>query len=55
MAQARKFTSLKAAHDWLIKRGYSLTDMHVWSNGKVTAWVSIQLGGIRPTFIVSEG
>ena len=55
MAKARKFYSLKAAQDWLTKRGYSLTGMHVWSNGKVTAWVSIQLGGIRPTFIVSEG
>ena len=55
MAQARKFTSLKAAQDWLVAHGYSLTGMHVWSNGKVTAWVSIQLGGTRPTFIVSEG
>ena len=55
MAEARKFTSLQAAHDWLTERGYSLTGMHVWSNGKVTAWISIELGGYRPSFIVSEG
>ena len=52
MAQARKFTSLKAAHDWLTKRGFGQTAMqHVWQDGKVTAWISIQLGGTRPTFM----
>ena len=55
MVQARKFNSVKAAQDWLTKRGYSLTGMHVWSNGKVTAWVCIQLGGYRAAFIVAEG
>jgi len=54
MATSRRFTSLKAAQDWLVAHGYSLTGMHVWSNGKVTAWISIELGGYRPSFIVSE-
>ena len=56
MAQARRFNSVQAAQDWLTKRGFAATaTQHVWQNGKVTAWISIQLGGVRPTFIVSEG
>jgi hypothetical protein len=44
-----------ARGDRRLGHGYSLTGMHVWSNGKVTAWISIKLGGYRPSFIVSEG
>ena len=52
MAKPRKFTSLRAAHDWLEARGFAQAGMHVWQRGEQTAWVSIELGGYRPRFLI---
>jgi hypothetical protein len=56
MAKARKFTSLKAAHDWLVKRGFAATaTQHVWKNGSRMAAISAELGGVLPKFLVAMG
>ena len=54
MAKAPKFSSLKAAHDWLEAHGFEKTEMqHVWQNGARIAAVSMQLGGVMPRFLIT--
>ena len=54
MAKAPKFSSLKAAHDWLEAHGFEKTEMqHVWQNGTRIAAVSMQLGGVMPQFLIT--
>ena len=56
MAQARKFNSVKAAQDWLVKRGFAQTAMqHVWKNGSRTAAINAELGGVMPKFLIAMG
>ena len=56
MAKARKFTSLKAAQDWLTKRGFKQTaTQHVWQNGTSMVAIACELGGAFPKFIIAEG
>jgi hypothetical protein len=54
MAQARKFNSVKAAQDWLVKRGFAQTaTQHVWQNGSHMASVIAELGGVMPRFTIN--
>lgn len=54
MTQARKFTSLKAAHDWLVTQGFTKTaTQHVWQDGSRMAAVSMVLGGVMPRFLIA--
>jgi hypothetical protein len=54
MAQARKFNSVKAAQDWLTKRGFAATaTQHIWKNGSRMAAISAELGGVMPKFLVA--
>jgi hypothetical protein len=56
MAQARKFNSVKAAQDWLTKRGFAATaTQHVWKNGSRMAAINAELGGVLPKFLVAMG
>ena len=56
MAKARKFTSLEAAQDWLVARGFSQTaTQHVWQNGSRMAAINAELGGVVPKFLVAIG
>jgi hypothetical protein len=56
MAKARKFNSVKAAQDWLTKRGFAATaTQHVWKNGSPMAAINAELGGVLPKFLVAIG
>ena len=54
MAQARKFNSVKAAQDWLTKRGFAATaTQHVWKNVSHMAAINAELGGVMPRFTIN--
>src|ERR1700751_1664511 len=54
MAKATKFSSLKAAQDWLVARGFAKSEVqHVWQNGSRMAAVSLQFGGVMPRFLIT--
>ena len=56
MAQNCKFTSLKAAQDWLAARGFAKTATHhIWQNGSRMAAINAELGGVMPKFLVVIG
>jgi hypothetical protein len=56
MAKARKFNSVKAAQDWLAKRGFAQTEtQHVWKNGSRMAAINAELGAVMPKFLVAMG
>ncbi len=56
MAKARKFTSLKAAQDWLAAHGFTKTaTQHVWQDGSRMAAVNVELGGVMPRFLIAMG